>query len=255
MSTPPKSKPAPKPKSAFELWQDTIDDALKNDRWNEYDCDIQRVVGEFNRHLSGQGGFHPLDWRMIKAIIWTESGGPNNRAWQHNPMQIGNPGDPGLRALLSDNEGGELILPPDMRKTLSIDTIKGKPLLNIRAGTAYLLMRLARFRTGTVLDPSDTSEHSVVVRSGDTYTKLAHANGTTIDTLKRLNRGISSLAPGMTLKYQKASVRKIISGWDMVTTSRIALRYNVGDPAYAKKLDYCLSLIKKRVTEAAVCAA
>ena len=33
----------------------------------------------------------------------------------------------------------------------------------------------------------------------------------------------------------------------MVTTSAIAKRYNVGDPAYAKKLNYCLAVMRKSV--------
>src|ERR1700739_3964497 len=112
MSTHTQSKTVHKTKTKYELWQDTINTSLTDDRWHEYDCDIQRVVREFNNHLSGQSGYRSLDWQVIKAMIWTESGGPGNRAWKRNPMQIGNPGDPGLRALLSGNEGGDLILPP-----------------------------------------------------------------------------------------------------------------------------------------------
>lgn len=76
-----------KTRSKFELWQDTIDHSSKDSRWNNYDCDIKRVVGEYNQHLLNQGHYRPLDWRLIKAMIWTESGGPDNRAWKRNPMR------------------------------------------------------------------------------------------------------------------------------------------------------------------------
>jgi hypothetical protein len=91
---------ASRAKTRYELWQETIAGALKDSRWAEYDCDIQRGVTQYNRHLRNTPGFISLDWRLIKAMVWTESGGPGNRAWRSNPMQIGNPGDPGLRAFV-----------------------------------------------------------------------------------------------------------------------------------------------------------
>lgn len=244
MNTSPPPAPARKTKSRYELWQETIDQSLKDKRWNDYDCDIKRIVGEFDQHLSTQGGYRRFDWRLIKAMIWTESGGPDNRAWKRNPMQIGNPGDPGLRALLSADEGGLLILPPSIAKTMSEVTARSSPLMNIRAGTGYMLMRLARFDSVSVVDER-AKVHDVAVRSGDTFSGIARANETTVGTLKTLNRGITALSPGMTIKCQKAAMTKVIVGWDLISTARIATRYNVGDPAYAKKLNYCLSIMKK----------
>jgi hypothetical protein len=240
-------------KSRHQLWQDTIDQSQKDPRWHDYDCDIKRIVREFNQHLSGQGGYRPLDWRLIKAIIWTESGGPDNRSWKRNPMQIGNPGDPGLRALLSGDEGGDLILPPELAKALTESSARSTPQMNIRAGTAYLLMRLARFNTVSVMQVSDSLQ-TVEARRGDTLSKIARVNGTTVEVLKSLNREAMLLNPGMTLKFKKAAMRKMITGWDQVTTSRIAQRYNVGDPGYAGKLNYCLSVMKNH-SEVAPCAA
>ena len=120
----------------YELWQQTIDASLKDSRWHEYDCDLQRIVAGFNRHLSGKSGYFPLDWRIIKAIIWTESGGPSNSAWRSNPMQIGNAGDPGLAALMSGKEGGDLIMPADLKRTLTTSSVRSSAQMNIFAGTA-----------------------------------------------------------------------------------------------------------------------
>jgi hypothetical protein len=237
---------AAKVRSSYELWQDTIDASLKDPRWHLYDCDLQRIAAEFNRHLSGKGGYFPLDWRMIKAMVWTESGGPNNPAWRNNPMQIGNSGDPGLAALLSGKEGGDLIMPAEIKRTLTTTSVRSSAQMNIFAGIAYLLMRTARFGIATVPDDKDHKVYEVIVRTGDSFDKIARTNGSTVDTLKKLNPGVFALKPGQTLKYQKADIQKIIVGWDMVTTSTIATRYNVGDPAYAKKMNYCLAVMRKR---------
>jgi len=78
------------------------------------------------------------------------------------------------------------------------------------------------------------------------YPVRAAISGSTVNTLKKLNPGVFALKPGQTLKYQKADIQKIIVGWDMVTTSTIATRYNVGDPAYAKKMNYYLAVMRKR---------
>ena len=237
--------PAAKVRSSYEMWQDTIATSMKDLQWHSYDCDLQRIVATFNRHLSGKGGYFPLDWRLIKAIIWTESGGPKQRAWRNNPMQIGNSGDPGLAALLSGKEGGDLIMPDDLKRALTTTSVRSSAQMNISAGVAYLLMRMARFDIATVPDGKDQKVYEVVVTAGDSLEKIARTNGTTIGMLKKLNPGTSILKPGQTLKYQKAAIQKIIVGWDMVTTSTIAKRYNVGDPAYAKKLNYCLAVMHK----------
>lgn len=254
MTTATKHKPAPGTRTRRELWQDTIDASLNDRRWHEYDCDIKRIVAEFNRHLSGEHGYLPLDWRVIKAIVWTESGGPAKGAWRGNPMQIGNSGDPGLGALLSGREGGELIMPADLKSRLSVTSAHSSPQMNIRAGTAYLLMRLARYDVGTVLDDHDRKEYMLVVKAGDSLDKIARAHGTTIDTLRRCNPGVAVLHAGQTLTYQKAAIRKRIVGWDMATTARIASGYNVGDPGYAQKLDYCLAVMRRDKQMDTACA-
>jgi hypothetical protein len=245
---------AAKTRSSYELWQDTIDTSLKDPRWHLYDCDLQRIVAEFNRHLSGKGGYFPLDWRIIKAMVWTESGGPNNPAWHNNPMQIGNSGDPGLAALLSGKEGGDLIMPAEIKRTLTTTSVRSSPQMNIIAGIAYLLMRLARFDIATIPDNKDHKVYEVLVKPGDSLDKVARANASTVDTLKKLNPGAFFLKPGQTLKYHKAAIQKIIVGWNMVTTSTVAARYNVGDPAYAKKLNYCLATMRKSAVNGDGCA-
>lgn len=100
----------------------------------------------------------------------------------------------------------------------------------------------------------DHKVYAAVVKPGDTLYKVARANGSTVDTLKKLNPGAFFLKPGQTLKYHKAALQKIIVGWNLVTTSTVAARYNVGDPAYAKKLNYCLSTMRKSAVNGDGCA-
>ncbi len=60
----------------------------------------------------------------------------------------------------------------------------------------------------------------------------------------------SLLRPGQKLKFQKASIKQLITGWRSTSTASVALRYNGGgDPNYARKLDYAMAAIeKKKVT-------
>lgn len=194
-------------------------------------------------------GYHPLDWRLVKAMIWTESGGPTNRAWTSRPIQIGNPGDPGLAALLNGKEGGELIIPPAHRAHLTISSAISSPEMNIRAGVAYLLMRLAKFEVASVPDTRDGGIHEIAVQAGDSFSRIAAKHGTTISVLRAHNPTAVVLRPGQSLKYRKASLRKVIIGWDVATPEAIARLYNVGDPAYATKLRYCLSVMRKNEKE------
>lgn len=240
-------------KSGYELWQDTIDQALTDPRWNEYDCDIQRVVVQYNRHLSGTAGYVQLDWKLIKAMVWTESGGPDARAWRDNPIQIGNPGDPGLAALFSNNEGGDLIIPRELQGRLTIASARATPQMNIAAGVAYLLMRLAKYDFAVIPDPLDSRDYEVVLKAGDTLSKVAKLNSTTVQTLQACNPG-AVVRPGTKLKYRKASFKRVIVRWTAASTVNIARLYNVGDLVYSAKLSYCLSVMAKTKQPEAVCA-
>lgn len=125
--------------------------------------------------------------------------------------------------------------------------------MNIAAGVAYLLMRLAKYDFATVPDPSDGRDYEVVLKAGDTLDKVAKLNSTTVQTLRSFNEGTSLLRPGQKLRYRKASVKKVIARWAAASTVNIARLYNVGDPGYATKLSYCLSVMGKTKQSEAVC--
>ncbi|GAB2878899.1 hypothetical protein GCM10027093_12860 [Paraburkholderia jirisanensis] len=238
------------PKTAFEKWQDGLSEAPEDARWNAWDCEIRTIVNEYNRHLAGTAGYSPLNWQYIKAMLWVETGA-DSREWKRKPMQIGVPGDPGVTSFLSGKEGGDLILPSLWKGRLTTGSVRTIPTHNIQAGVGYLLMRMAFFDYRTVPD-ADVKVYEVNVKPGDSFEKIAKANGSTPDVLRRLNPAASVLRPGQTLKLQKASVAFVITGWRTVSTVSIAQRYNGGgDPNYAKKLDYALNLVRNG--KAALC--
>ncbi|WP_310003150.1 hypothetical protein [Caballeronia sp. LZ043] len=119
--------------TGFEKWRDGLSGASKHTRWNKWDHEIQTAVSEYKQHLYQYAGFFSLDWRLIKAMVWVETGA-DSPEWNVKPVQIGVPGDPGLKSLLSAEEGGDLILPPLWRGRLTIATVRSSPVHNIRVG-------------------------------------------------------------------------------------------------------------------------
>ena len=238
-------------KTGFEKWQEGINAAVDNAKWDFWDCEIQTAVNEYNRHLSGEAGYRQLDWNFIKAMLWVETGA-NNSEWNFKPMQIGVAGDPGLTSFFSGKEGGNLILPPAWKGRLTVGSVRTIPAHNIRAGIGYLLMRMADFEHRSVLG-TDSKVYEITVKPGDSPDKIAKTQGSTVDILKKLNPTATVLRPGQVLKYQKASIQRVIVSWRHLSTTLIAQRYNGGgDSNYAKKLDYALSLIREG--KAALCA-
>lgn len=160
-------------------------------------------------------------------------------------MHIGNAGDPGLKALLAAHEGGEVVMPPALRLKLTTANVS-TPAMNIRAGIGYLLMRAASFEHITVFDANDAVVHEVTVKPGDSLSKMAADEGTTVETLGKLNpAAVAVIKPGQVLKCRKASIQRVVKAWSTIGTALVAQRYNTvnGDPAYQKKLDYCLSVM------------
>jgi len=245
--------------SNFDKWKQGIDQAASNPKWGEWDCEIQRAVNEYNNHLADTEGYVRLDWHYIKAMIWVESGA-GSPAWRTNPIQIGNAGDPGLKALLTDKdgkdkdhyEGGDLVMPPGLKEQLQLASVNSIPSRNIRAGIGYLLMKMMSYKYRSVT--TDNKIYTVEVKPGNNSSVIAKEQGTTLFILEKLNPKINihKLHPGMTLKYQKASMQYIITDWQPISTALITKLYNGGgDADYKRKLDYVWPLIHSR--SAAIC--
>jgi LysM repeat protein len=233
-------------KSGLEKWQDGLRTATADPRWHLYDCEIKMAIGEFDRQLGGTVGYRSLNWQLIKAILWTETGASNSE-WYTKPMQIGVVGDPGLTSLLAGKEGGELILPTALKARLSPTSVRSIPSHNIRAGIAYLLMRMAKFEWQSVVAGGINPVREIKVKTGDSLERIAIAQGTTAQIIKSLNPNLTTLRPGQLLKFRKGKVERVIAGWQSISTAAIARRYNGGgDFNYARKLDFALGLIRQR---------
>jgi len=242
------------PKTPFEKWKDGIDKAKSEPKWDAWDCDIRVAVNEYNNHLSGTLGYVPLNWQFVKAMLWVESG-PHQSDWSTKPMQIGVLNDPGLKAFLSGNEGGDLILPPAWKGQLTSETASTIPSHNIRAGIGYFLMRLAKYEHQSVLD-HDTKVYKVTVEPGDSFEKIARKKGSTPEVIQQVNPKVEPhrLQRGQELEYKKASVKRVITGWRPISSRSAKERYNSGikDHDYDKKIDYALSVVRQGRTS--VCA-
>jgi hypothetical protein len=99
-------------------------------------------------------------------------------------------------------------MPPDMQRALSIANARGEPISNIKAGVGYLLMRFARYGFKSVTD-RDSRLYETSVRQGDSLDRIARENGTTRETLERLNPALHVLRPGQVLQFRKAAIRKV----------------------------------------------
>ena len=90
-------------------WTTTVDDGLTNAAWDEYDEVIKQEVLDYNVRFGTTSGLY-VDWKLCKAVLWVESGGPSNAAWKGRVMQIGNPGDPAYAVVKAGKEGSALIM-------------------------------------------------------------------------------------------------------------------------------------------------
>jgi len=106
-------------------------------------------------------------------------------------------------------------------------------------------MKMANYEYRSVPD-AEAKVNEIAVKAGDTLEKIAKAQGSTVATMKSLNPTATILRPGQVLKYQRASVRRVITGWRSISTISIARHYNGGrDTFYTTKLDYALNAMRK----------
>ncbi len=211
--------------------------------WNQHDLDIERIVSAYNRYLGSIPGYMPLDWHLVKAMVWTETGpvAPGNE-WNTMAMQSANPGDSGFPEMMSKPDRTNLIVPPALRSAVSSPNSNAHN--NIAAGVGYLLYSASNFGQKTIADKKNLKK--VTVAKGDTLEKLAAKFGTTAQVLQQDNPGVSpkALKPGMVLAYSPATVATAIKSWKSVTPSSAAAMYNGhGDPAYADKLSFFYQMI------------
>lgn len=227
-------------------WTNTIDAGLTDPSARRYDATINTIVTEYNTRLASTPGYVPADWKLIRAMIWVESGGPKGSQWNGRVMQIGNAGDPGYNALRNQEGAVPVVVAPATLQRIA-DAKPGDindPFFNVEVGIAYVWTRLCKTDMGTIIDDPNVYEHTVAPR-GEIASRLAHAEGTTLQDLQAMNPGVNlnALRGGSVLRFHRSHTGRRIKEWMAFTPENIARTYNVGDPAYADKLRYVMSVV------------
>lgn len=244
--------------STLDEWKAGREKAIGNPDWYIYDNTIRKLVSEINQHLSTSKNiekYKPLDWKLIKAMIWTETGA-TVAAWKTRPIQIGNTGDEGIKEVVIPARPRKynIIIPKTWNTYLinKTDLIRSNPEYNIRAGIALLMIKMSETeKDKTVYD--DEKEYTYEVVNGDRgYSSIAKKIGTTQGVLTTLN-GVKVIHPGNKLKYKKAHIEQCIPGWLLFTPENIQKQYNIdptkaqpghrGDHTYADKIRFTYDLI------------
>lgn len=200
--------------------------------WNKYDLLILKSVNEINIHLSSTPYFQPLDWYIIKAMLWTENDAENTSQWNGYPLQIGRfRKDKAMPALISGEKSTALVTPPQWRNKAfnglkdpernywAKEQITGSPEENIKAAITYLMMKLSNTKEESTIDQYDSTLYSAIVQKGDLADNIRKERKTTIPNLTKNNPGknLDKIHPGDILYYQKASMKVIITGWKPIT--------------------------------------
>ncbi|TDM05877.1 MAG: peptidoglycan-binding protein [Ideonella sp. MAG2] len=230
--------------SVNEGWRRTIASAIDDlARWITHDAVIQRLVNQFTDTLK-PSKMPVLDWRLVRAMIWTETNPYKVSQWSGNVMQIGVTGDPGMNVVLQGDENVKLILDDASRKTLTKASITTDPNTNILAGMSYMLSRMCESESFEEIDPAHPKLSDHVVKKGETLDAIAKTVGCSTQWLLKLNNQNPKLAIGQTIKVQATLRGRRISSWRAFTPENLQSRYNGnGDPHYAKKLHYCLGVM------------
>ena len=226
-------------------WTATMDAAVADPRSAAYDQAVQSELRDYTARLGSTRGYVEPSFRLIKALLMIESGGPAAPAWRGRVAQIGNLGDAGYGVLKAGAENSALVMSPDLRARLA-DTTISDPTLNVRAAIALIFTKAVQAATTSVVDAADPLMRQHVVTKGDSFSRIARTERSTVPDIRASNPAIS---PTLRLKekvnYHHASMVNEITGWSAIDASFLARRYNGGgDTDYADKLNYVLARVR-----------
>ena len=197
-------------------WKRTVKDAVGNREWDKFDSVIKSEVHFIERKLNTykhEGARPSVDWKFIKALMWTESGGPKNKndGWTKRPMQIGNPEDgrnSGLYTVKRGDECSRLIIAEDLKIALSAER-HNEPEINVRTGIIYFYVMLIKScKKLSERDPKDKKVYTYIMKQGDILRSIAISQGTTVEILIKDNNigGPSSVASWSEASFPKRSL-------------------------------------------------
>jgi LysM repeat protein len=220
-------------------WKSTINQSINDPKWDKYDDVIKAEVDAYALQFKALAS--KVNWLIIKAMLWSESGGPTNSAWNTRPLQIGNAGDPAYAVLQNGTEGSDLIMSNNLKTSIAAGSIN-TPEVNIKAGIAYLYTRMSITNIISVRNLQDSKEYEYTVSAGDSLEKISNKVNTTVHELRRLNPKSSGiLRVGQKLRYVKAKLQRSIINWREFSADVVADRYNGGgDINYSAKLTFIL---------------
>jgi hypothetical protein len=225
---------------AFNAWKREIARQHTKPGWNLHDESIQRTVRSYARFHAGKSGYIGPPWQLIKAMIWTEGGGPGfGDEWRLRPMQIGvvirGKQDPGIFDVIKPSTA--IVVPPDIFRGFSVDGIRTNAEANIQAGLALLHLKLASFShrpTSTTSAAAIPAKHQGKLNNPSSVLSTATQTATSLETTP---------SPLSKSHLPQRKTERYISAWAPFCPVILYQRYNIGDAAYASKIEYCLSLI------------
>ena len=226
-------------------WTGTMDAAVADQRSAAYDQTIQAELRDYTSRLRSTPGYSEPPYKLVKALLLIESGGPAAPAWTGRVAQIGNLGDAGYGVLKTGAENSALVMSPAFRAALASKPITD-PVLNIRAAIALIYTKAVQAATSSVIDARDPQLRQHVVSKGDSFSLIARTEGSTVPDIRASNPGISpSLHLKKKVNFHHASMVSQITGWSLIDATFLARRYNGGgDPDYEEKLKYVVGLLK-----------
>ncbi len=230
----------------LEAWKNSVDDACQNDLCFIWDNDVRTEVEDYNRRLKETPGYVYVDWRIVLAMLWVETG-PWSSEWKTRVMRFAVPGDLGYAALESHKGATTLVVRPDRLALIDEKMRTGgraafnDPVLNIQAGIAYLFTRMALSDDAPRPNPGDTGLHQHVVAAQETGSSIAQLEGTSVAELRASNPdvNIDRIHSGQVLRFHRMLKGRAILGWRVFDAKNVAAQYNGGgDPFYAEKVRY-----------------
>jgi|GEM_PF-4262656 hypothetical protein len=164
-------------------------------RWSGYDGLIKKEVVDINNEIANKHfqDPNPLDWRMIKAMLWQESGGPDfngGKEWKIWPMQIGRrKADTGIQDVISGRSHTDLFTTNELRKEMStaFHNHRMTPELNIKAAIIYLLGRRVKSENSVAVGPP---EDPIRVKNTTPWTNWPAAWEQPLSSSNRITRSL-----------------------------------------------------------------
>ncbi len=221
----------------FEAWKQGIKHEHTKPGWDMHDSAIRGAVSSFQQFNGMKSGYVGPTWQLIKAMIWTEGGGPRYQdEWTLRPMQIGKQGDLGIVDVVT-KPGIGVVTPPEIRRNFQMAAIRSNASLNIQAGLVLLHLKLSFLGHRQKSEPP---AERLTLGIGDVWDGARNAGDALHGRVDR--HAIRSHARQTSVPLVS---EPYVMAWLPFHPIVLYQRYNVGDAAYARKLECCMELMNR----------